>query len=388
MKNPKRVIMVVFDEFPDRVVPGRTGKSTPLSTRTSLGSRRGPPGTATTRPSRPTRNGRYPRSSPGGCRPQGNVVPSYADYPQNLFTLLRGVYPLNVHEAVTRLCPRSTCSARATDASGLRAMKLLGGDALKLWRTFASPKPEAMNFSEDSVVQYGVPQMQQFVDSLKSGPGPQLDFVHIELPHEPWHLLPTLQDTQHLAPAAGCQQVDLAERTRGRPRVLVVSICCRCRRPTRCSARSSTGRGGRRVEGLDGRGDRGSRGRRSGPARESGSVTKEGPATTSRSCGPRCSSSTRASRQGVVDDRPVQSIDMLPTIADVIKAKIPWKIDGKSLPRPAATPTSRGSSIRPRANSVRAARGVVPGAGSAVPATRSGRLPERDPKSAPCPKRR
>jgi hypothetical protein len=34
--------------------------------------------------------------------------------------------------------------------------------------------------------------------------------------------------------------------------------------------------------------------------------------------------------EGVVDDRPLQSIDVLPTIADHLDAELPWKIDGRS----------------------------------------------------------
>jgi hypothetical protein len=40
---------------------------------------------------------------------------------------------------------------------------------------------------------------------------------------------------------------------------------------------------------------------------------------------------------GAIDDRPVRSIDVLPTIADVLDVKLPWKVDGRSIlgrPRP------------------------------------------------------
>jgi hypothetical protein len=39
-------------------------------------------------------------------------------------------------------------------------------------------------------------------------------------------------------------------------------------------------------------------------------------------------------RTGRIDDRPAQSIDILPTIAEVIGMKIPWPVDGTSLLRP------------------------------------------------------
>jgi hypothetical protein len=37
---------------------------------------------------------------------------------------------------------------------------------------------------------------------------------------------------------------------------------------------------------------------------------------------------------GAVDDRPAESIDVFPTIADVVGAEIPWKVDGQSLRGP------------------------------------------------------
>ena len=207
VKNPKRVIMIVFDEFPEESLLDGTGhvdaalypnfaklasESTWYRNDTTVA---------------PYTERAVPAILTGRLPPTGNVVPSADDYPKNLFTLLGGVYPFNVHEAVTRLCPKSTCSARAENASSTKRMKLLGADAFDLWKGFASPHPETVNFSEDSVVQYGLPQIRGFVQSIQPGTGPRLDFVHIELPHQPWHLLPTLQDNTHLAPQQGASKL-------------------------------------------------------------------------------------------------------------------------------------------------------------------------------------
>jgi len=35
-------------------------------------------------------------------------------------------------------------------------------------------------------------------------------------------------------------------------------------------------------------------------------------------------------REGAVDDRPVRSVDLLPTVIDVLDASVPWKLDGHS----------------------------------------------------------
>ena len=85
----------------------------------------------------------------GRLPPTGTVVPSVDDYPQNLFTMLGGALPFNVHEAVTALCPRSLCAARANDATGAQRLRDLGDDAYRLWRDFASPHQTTVNFSEN-----------------------------------------------------------------------------------------------------------------------------------------------------------------------------------------------------------------------------------------------
>ena len=41
--------------------------------------------------------------------PRQDSLPVVGDHPENLFSLLGGSYSLNVHEAVTALCPRSSC---------------------------------------------------------------------------------------------------------------------------------------------------------------------------------------------------------------------------------------------------------------------------------------
>jgi hypothetical protein len=56
-----------------------------------------------------------------GVLPGHSAVPISADYPNNLFTLLGGDYELEVHEAVTHLCPNDLCgdSAEPQEISGM-----------------------------------------------------------------------------------------------------------------------------------------------------------------------------------------------------------------------------------------------------------------------------
>jgi hypothetical protein len=45
-----------------------------------------------------------------------------------------------------------------------------------------------------------------------------------------------------------------------------------------------------------------------------------------------------------VDDRPAQTVDLLPTIADVLDVEVPWELDGRSLLGPRPEPGERGIS--------------------------------------------
>ncbi len=329
-KNPKRIVMVTFDELPTQSLLDGSGRVdaelfpnfAKLATESTWYRNDTTVAPYTERAMPAILTGRLP--------PTGVVVPSSDDYPRNLFTLLGGVYPLNVHEAVTSLCPKSFCAARATDATGIERMKLLGDDAVALWRDFASPKSSTVDFGNASVVQYGLPQMRQFVASLQPATKPQLDFVHIELPHQPWHLLPTLQDNEHLAP----QQA--ASKLVWQPDQWQVEVA---RRQHLLQAQAADTVLGKIVDRLKAVG-----------AWDESLVVVTADHGVSFTPGEGVRSVTKNNyeeilwtplffkypnqKSGVVDDRPAQSIDVLPTIADVIGVKVPWKIHGTSLRGP------------------------------------------------------
>jgi hypothetical protein len=64
-----------------------------------------------------------------GKLPARDALPTYQDYPQNLFTVLGGGYRLNVTEPVTRLCPRELCADTGPRESEATGQVQGGGDA-------------------------------------------------------------------------------------------------------------------------------------------------------------------------------------------------------------------------------------------------------------------
>ncbi|MCY4598985.1 MAG: sulfatase-like hydrolase/transferase [Acidobacteria bacterium] len=140
-----------------------------------------------------------------GSYPQRSRLPLAADYPENLFTLLGGRYRLQVREPLTELCPAALCPpARAGPAARLAALLsdlgvvylavVLPDDLAAAlppvtqgWRDFAARDTFAERFfaprpdPRDTVA--------EFIASIGAGTAREeaaLFFLHTLLPHHPW----------------------------------------------------------------------------------------------------------------------------------------------------------------------------------------------------------
>jgi hypothetical protein len=69
--------------------------------------------------------------------PVEGAKPFASDHPENLFTLLGGSYDLHVSEAITRLCPVNLCDPPDTGPTG--GLRALLGDARQVMRSRLSP---------------------------------------------------------------------------------------------------------------------------------------------------------------------------------------------------------------------------------------------------------
>ena len=149
-----------------------------------------------------------------GQRPQG--LPLFLDHPNNLFTLFGGAYDLNVHESQTHLCPPALCdpdreplSERVgslfTDLSVVYGHLVLPEDLADelpsistAWRDFGEDGgPRAL--LEEGPAQPGQrptayterdAEVEEFVSSLGPSERPTFSFLHVLLPHHPWEYLP------------------------------------------------------------------------------------------------------------------------------------------------------------------------------------------------------
>jgi hypothetical protein len=319
--NPKRVVFVVLDELPEMSLLDGSGHidrelfpnfarfaddATWYRNETTVA-----PYTAEAVPAITT--GQYPEKS--------FQLPAASAYPDSVFSLLGKVYRMNVHERVTRMCPQNICKgARGESFGGLV------DQSLRLWQSFASPNRTnaSFNFNEAAVASLGtgLKVSQEFVDSLGPVTEPQLDYAHIELPHLPWQLTKSLQRYPEVA-TLNVEWFDPATAMVSRTRHLMQLEA------------TDTLLGQiidklKRVDGYDDSmvivtADHGiafSSGQPMRAATEDNYPQVLWPPLLIKYPG---------QEQGKIDDRPASSVDIVPTIADVVGVKVPWKLDGSSL---------------------------------------------------------
>ena len=150
-------------------------------------------------------------------------IPTTADYPETLFTLLGGSYRLEVFENSTRLSPAPRTGTEQTLSDRMRSLLsdlaivyghvLLPSDLAsslppvdRTWNNFGSTTPEPVvtadesedgvdafrtldDFSYDAGNRAG--RFREFIDSIQGSEQPTLFFLHSMLPHTPWQYLPS-----------------------------------------------------------------------------------------------------------------------------------------------------------------------------------------------------
>ena len=275
------------------------------------------------------------------------------NYPENLFTLLGGSYALNVHESyATRLCPGELCPRE--HVSSLSSGVDLFVDSIRLWVSRSLPR----SMSEEVVpVHYDVGlqaesasslhEFDAFLDEVSAMQGDEvLAYSHLLLPHAPWRFLPSGDeydfhgmdgwlasehwDDDPWPVLQGYQrhllQLEYTDRQLGR---LL----------RRLERRGLWDRALAVVVADHGVSFRAGEGRRPLTAHNLADIVNVPMFVKLPS-----------QRLGRVDDRPARSIDLLPTIADVLGIRLPWKTDGRSL---LAAPVERDVLVDLRGGEVR-----------------------------------
>jgi hypothetical protein len=263
--------------------------------------------------------GRYPE--------RFGEAPALANYPQNLFTLLGRTYDTHASEVGTALCPSRVC--RETGGRGTGALGRILGDAVEVfdWRTSPHRSALGLQLGADRLSERDAPaKVRRFLDSLGRSERPRFDYVHFMLPHSAWRYLPSGQSYAAPNPPEGFDfftwendEVAAAARQRHLLQVaytdaIIGQIVARMKalRTYDDTLLIVTADHGVAFSGRD-------------VIRGVSNTNYEQIAWTPLFV------KRPGQTRGETSDRQVRSIDVLPTIADVIGLELPWKVDGTSV---------------------------------------------------------
>lgn len=207
IENPAPIVLLVFDEFPvaSLIDPAGNLQADRFPNFARLAS------DGTWYRNAVTVEQQTEQSVPAiltGRVPQDSLVPVAGQYPFNLFTALRSVYDLYVHESITQLCPRQLCQGVAATASSLvDDVSVVAGHVLlpepftedlppidRGWGDFASAAG-AFNAREEfrEVLSRGPrAAIEETLDDIERADlaRPSLFYMHAIVPHHPWQYLP------------------------------------------------------------------------------------------------------------------------------------------------------------------------------------------------------
>jgi len=143
-----------------------------------------------------------------GTVPDQDKTPYAGQYPDNLFTALQDAYDLHVYEAITQLCPRSLCQGAGPATTPiLRDVGVVAGHVL-LPQGFTTSLPQIdRSWGEFGAATSDFDVVAAFRDALSADPRAPVDlfidditqprdgevplyFLHALVPHHPWQFLP------------------------------------------------------------------------------------------------------------------------------------------------------------------------------------------------------
>lgn len=357
--NPKPVVLIVFDEFPVASLIDPDGNifedAFPNFSRLS---REGIWFRNAVTVEQQTEHA-IPAMLTGRRPLDREAIPMAADYPLSLFSLLSDGYEIRAVESVTELCPDYACSNRSRvvapapdrwiatghDLSIVSAHLLLPSDLdeglpsiSQTWGNFAGATAEVRDDFDivgrfnDHVDADRRAQVGRFLDLIElPASQPTLYFAHLLLPHIPWTYLPTGQGYVTESPAPGSTPTGW-----GSDEWLVMQAYQRHLLQVQYSDRIV----GHVIEALEDMGIyedsliviAADHGTADIPEVEHRRVI------TTETVGhiaavPLFMKLPNMGRVGI-DDYRAETVDVLPTIADVLDLRIPWSVEGTSLLAP------------------------------------------------------
>ncbi len=278
------------------------------------------------------------------------AAPVATTYDESIFTLLGGTYDVRATESLTRLCPPSVCAPSAGPGT-VGTLRSLARESAEVFGAVVSPRVD------DDEADFGVDLDQSEVDEALGisrsdalaheplGPGATLDVTHVVLPHQPWVYLPSGATYAAPHPARGAEftgwyDQGAADEARQR-HLLQLQYADTLLGEALDRLRAEPWWDDALVvvtadHGISFTDEQSLRGVSEGNAHETLWVP--------------LFVKYPGQEDGEVDDRDAETVDVVPTVADVVGADLPWSVDGVSLlaapqDRPARTVDWSGNSI-------------------------------------------
>ncbi len=277
--------------------------------------------------------------------PRRGRQPTFADHRQNLFTMLGGNYRMNVWETQTHVCPTSLCRGKGElSTSFADRVYSLFEDAGIVYLHMVVPTAEERRLPDvgtawghfrrvaDRGARFERSRFEGFVDSIsRSGRRPTLHLAHVLLPHGTWELQPSCRE--YITPDYSPGLVVPGNRW-GRNEWLVAQAYQRHLLQLQCTDRllGELLQRLRETEVYDDAlvivtADQGVS-VRAGESRRS--VDPKSPTNLADLAFVPLFVKRPGQRAALVVDKHVRTLDIVPTIADVLGIEIPWQIDGYS----------------------------------------------------------
>jgi len=273
-----------------------------------------------------------------GQFPDPSRLPTAANYPGNVFTLLDDSHDLHVIEPFTRLCPPEACGQISPTSIGDRLEALIT-DSARLYDMMLTPDATAGASVSDPFNEFrkgaaGViedaptDQIGQFAEFLGGiTPGSQLHFIHLLFPHAPFSYYPSGSEYNDGVELAGRDAdevwLESALADQGYQRHLL-------------QAQLADRMIGDMLDRLENVGildeaivvvaaDHGAAFQSGEPRR---AITDENAYEVGL-----VPLFIKAPNQkdGVVDNMPARTVDVLPTVAEHLGLEVPWEHEGQSL---------------------------------------------------------
>jgi Sulfatase len=281
-----------------------------------------------------------------GNYPAKVKAPSYVEYPDNMLTLFGRYYDLKAYETISQLCPPSSCreTAGSLDRGGLRAVL---GDSARVFKEIVSPydaavdpgsfvdqtaaeasptddKPLDPKFRFNHLRLNQPSRFNDFLAGLEATDRPTMHFLHLLLPHSPWRYLPSgvEYNFKTFGRAFKSDQLPAPVVELNHQRHLL-------------QLAYTDGLVGQVVDKLKAEGIWDESVVVLGADHGEGWVQGEKPRSLGKTNAPDLlwvPQLIKAPGQdtGVVDDRNWEQVDLLPTVADLVNIKVPWKMEGAS----------------------------------------------------------